>query len=450
MFQPTRKQLATALLLSIFSIFFVGRIVASATTSVQLDQCANLGTTCDTSHASQWQNGNLGSSNSHYSEGESVPYRATLVDLTVGATYGVQLEWDTTQSGLHALDYITSVARTESTAYACAGISCSAPVSTLPIPLDPLVTGAGVTQVAAQSVRIDGGTFPASGAIVTNSGDLCGLASCTLAANPSAYAHTGTFAGTSTASTTVYFTASVPTIVLSWSGHIASQADWGAGKSASSINGSPYHMRLIDFMCSDKNCSVGNQDRSMSSGAIVAPVTTTTAAPTTTTSTTSTTIAPSTTTTTVAPTTTTTIAPTTTTTVAPTTTTTVAPTTTTTIAPTTTTIAPTTTTTVLGTTTTIAGSTTTLAPPVTIAATTTVAPTTTAVAVTTTTTGTDLFTVFPTTTVPNDDDFITLFPTQLPTTGRLWTSPFLIAIGLLVIGAAAWVSTRRGVSKRRH
>ncbi|NBU38856.1 MAG: hypothetical protein EBS32_11605, partial [Actinobacteria bacterium] len=148
MFQPTRRQLATALLLSIFSIFFVGRMVASATTSVQLDQCANLGTTCDTSHASQWQNGNLGSSNSHYSEGESVPYRATLVDLTVGATYGVQLEWDTTQSGLHALDYITSVARTESTADACAGISCSAPVSNLPIPLDPLVTGAGVTQVA--------------------------------------------------------------------------------------------------------------------------------------------------------------------------------------------------------------------------------------------------------------------------------------------------------------
>lgn len=413
MFKPTRRQLATALLLSIFSIFFVGRIVASATTSVQLDQCANLGTTCDTAHPSQWQNGNLGSSNSHYSEGESVPYRATLVDLTVGATYGVQLEWDTTQSGLHALDYLTSVARTETTANACAGISCSAPVSNLPIPVDSLVTGAGVTQVAAQSIRIDGGTFPASGTVVSNSGDLCGLASCTLAANPSAYAHTGTYAGTSTATTTVYFTASTPTIVLSWSGHIASQADWGVGSSASSINGSPYHMRLIDFVCSNKNCSVGNQDRSMSSGAIVAPVTTTTAAPTTTT---------------------TTIAPTTTTTIAPTTTT-------TTIAPTTTTIAPTTT---------VLGTTTTLGSPVTIAATTTFVPTTTAVAVTSTTTGADLFTVFPTTTVPSNDDFITLFPTQLPTTGRLWTSPFLIAISLLIIGGAAWFSARRGVSKRRH
>ena len=444
MFQPTRRQFATAILLSVFSIFFVGRIVASATTSVQLDQCANLGTTCDSAHASQWQNGNLGSSNSHYSEGESVPYRATLVDLTVGSTYGVQLEWDTAQSGLHAIDYLTSVDRTETTANACAGISCSAPVSTLPIPLDPLVTGAGVTQVAAQSIRIDGGTFPSSGASVTNTGDLCGLASCTLAANPSAYSHTGTFAGTSTASTTVYFTASSATVVLSWSGHIAAQTDWGAGSSASSINGSPYHMRLIDFMCSDKNCSVGNQDRSMSSGAIVAPVTTTTAPSTT--STTSTTIAPSTTTTTVAPTTTTTIAPTTTTTIAPTTTTTIAPTTTTTIAPTTTT-------TLVGTTTTVASSTTTLAPTTTVAATsTTLTPTTstTALAVTTTTTGTDLFTVFPTTTVPNDDDFITLFPTTLPSTGRVWTSPFLIAFALIVIGGAAWLSTRRGTSKRRH
>ncbi|MFM1789723.1 MAG: hypothetical protein RLZZ526_50 [Actinomycetota bacterium] len=426
------------MLLSIFSIFFVGRIVASATTSVQLDQCANLGTTCDTSHPSQWQNGNLGASNSHYSEGESVPYRATLVDLTVGETYGVQLEWDTTQSGLHALDYLTSVARTETTADGCAGITCSAPVSTLPIPIDSLVTAAGVTQVAAQSIRIDGGTFPASGAVITNSGDLCGLASCTLTANPSAYSHTGTFAGTSTASTTVYFTASAPTIVLSWSGHIASQADWGAGNSASSINGSPYHMRLIDFVCSNKNCSVGNQDRSMSSGAIIAPVTTTTAPATT--STTSTTIDASTTTTTEPPATTTTIEPTTTTTTPPTTTTTLEPTTTTTTPPATTT-------TVVGTTTTVAA-TTTLAPTTTVAATTTVAPTTTAVAVTTTTTGADLFTVFPTTTVPNDDDFITLFPTVLPSTGRLWTSPFLVAIALLVIGAAAWFSTRRGVSKR--
>jgi LPXTG-motif cell wall-anchored protein len=41
-----------------------------------------------------------------------------------------------------------------------------------------------------------------------------------------------------------------------------------------------------------------------------------------------------------------------------------------------------------------------------------------------------------------------LFPTVLPSTGRLWTSPFLVAIALLVIGAAAWFSTRRGVSKR--
>ena len=439
MFQPSKRQLVTALVLSVSSIFLIGRFVASAATSVQLDQCANLGTTCDTAHPAQWQNGNLGSSNSHYSEGDSVPYRATLVDLTVGATYGVQLEWDTTQSGKHAIDYLTSVERTETTASGCAGVSCAAPVSHLPVPVDPLVTGAGVTQVGAQSIRADGAVFPAAGSSITNTGDLCGGGSCTLAANPSDYSHAGTFAGTSSASTIVYFTASASTVVLSWSGHIASQSDWGAGNSASSISGSPYHMRLIDFVCSDKNCSVGNQDRSMSSGAIVVPVTTTTIAPTTTT-----TIAPTTTTTTIAPTTTTTIAPTTTTTIAPTTTTTIAPTTTTTIAPTTTT-------TVAGTTTTVAGSTTTLAPTTTVAATTTVAPTTTAAAVTTTTTGTDLFTVFPTTTVPNDDDFITLFPSStLPSTGRVWMSPFLIALGLIVLGAAAWATTRRTNRKHGH
>ena len=65
----------------------------------------------------------------------------------------------------------------------------------------------------------------------------------------------------------VTFTASDSTVLLAWGGHIASQIDWGAGNSAGSISGSPYHMRLINL----DNGSLGNMDRSLAAAA-VAPV----------------------------------------------------------------------------------------------------------------------------------------------------------------------------------
>ena len=65
----------------------------------------------------------------------------------------------------------------------------------------------------------------------------------------------------------VTFTAANSTVVLAWGGHIASQIDWGAGNSAGSISGSPYHMRLLDL----DNDGLGNMDRSLAAAA-VAPV----------------------------------------------------------------------------------------------------------------------------------------------------------------------------------
>ena len=55
-----------------------------------------------------WQNGNLGSSQAHYAEGESVPYRAVFTDAKEGTLYSLTIEWDTTQQGKHALDYLTT------------------------------------------------------------------------------------------------------------------------------------------------------------------------------------------------------------------------------------------------------------------------------------------------------------------------------------------------------
>ena len=96
---------------------------AAGKPSVSLEQCANGGPTCDSSNPSRWVTGNLGASNSQYSEGDAVPYRALLSNLTVGSTYRVDLEWDTTVSGRNALDYLTSFNFSETTADPCAGIS---------------------------------------------------------------------------------------------------------------------------------------------------------------------------------------------------------------------------------------------------------------------------------------------------------------------------------------
>ncbi|MFN5114762.1 MAG: hypothetical protein ACK5FW_01750, partial [Acidimicrobiaceae bacterium] len=262
--------------MAVASVVLVGKwdspLQAAVKPAADLEQCANLGTTCDSTHSSQWQTGNLGSSNSDYAEGESIPYRAVFTNLTSGKTYKAVLEWDSTASGHHAIDYITSFDRTETTAAPCVGVTCSPGTATLPIPLDSRVSTAGVTQLGSQVITAFGATFPASGAVVANTGNLCGTSSCTISSNPSAYSFTGTYATSSQTGISVYFTATGTTTVLAWGGHIASRIDWGAGKSAAAIPGSPYHMRIIDLTCSDvENCSAGNMDRSMSSAAVTIP-----------------------------------------------------------------------------------------------------------------------------------------------------------------------------------
>lgn len=242
---------------------------ASAKAAIDLDQCANLGIVCDTTHPAQWQHGNLNENNSRYLEGDSVPYRAHLSDLTIGATYSVTIEWDTTQSGKHAIDYLTSFDRSVPTADPCAPDACGAPAE-LAIPVDPNVASAGVTEVSDRVFTAYGATFPASGSTVTNSGDLCADATCNITANPTAHTLSGSYTGNSQTSITLYLTATSETVHLAWGGHIAERRDWGAGKSAVSLPGSPYHMRIISLECSNAtNCDAGNQDRSLSSAAVV-------------------------------------------------------------------------------------------------------------------------------------------------------------------------------------
>ena len=241
-----------------------------AAEKVRLEQCANLGTTCDTAHPGNWRNGNLNSSQARYFEGDSIPFRSIVSGVTAGQTYALTIEWESTKNGKHAYDYLTSYNRTETTADLCADGVCSGSAVTLPIPNDPNVTGAGVTPPSGQVFTLYGGSFTTAGSTVANTGNLCGGASCSIATNPSAFSRIGSYADTSQTRVTVYVTATGSSFVLGWGGHISTRLDWGIDKSAVSISGSPYHMNMHDFQCSDdENCRVGSMDRSTEADAVI-------------------------------------------------------------------------------------------------------------------------------------------------------------------------------------
>ena len=275
--------IAVAIALFLTIRFLSGEIFSeaqkpSSSQGTELEQCANSGSTCNDAASSSWQTGNLNQNNSAYAEGDSVPYRATFTGLGVGETYLATIEWDSLEGGKHALDYLTSYKRTETSAVACDAATCgSGTPATASIPADGSL---GTVPQVSGSFSLYGATFTPQGTTIGSPGlgNLCsdGLP-CPTPVNPTGYTIIDKSSSSQQKRITVYFTAQHPTVVLAWGGHIASQTDWGAGMSASSINGSPYHMRLVDFRCTDaKNCSSGNKDVSMSASAITATTTTTT------------------------------------------------------------------------------------------------------------------------------------------------------------------------------
>jgi hypothetical protein len=220
-----------------------------------LDQCANgdfssSNTDCPPGGATDgdWQNGDLQSNNSHYREGDSVPFREVFSGLSGSNT--ITIAWQATNApAQHAYDYLTTWNRTVSTANPCEGVSgcvVGSPSSTFAIPSDPTL-GAGCGFTGSQIAGVFtmwGGTITAVSAY--------GLSGCA-----------PTSANTNN-SITISFTASVPNPVLAWGGHIGSAIDWGQGHSASAISGSPYHMYQDDcsFHC-------GAQDRALKASGVL-------------------------------------------------------------------------------------------------------------------------------------------------------------------------------------
>ncbi|HEX2038487.1 MAG TPA: hypothetical protein VHF47_02020, partial [Acidimicrobiales bacterium] len=218
---------------------FVGPAQAAPGPSARLEQCEN--GKAATPKACDWVTGNLGPHNSHWAEGESVPYRLKLDNLSTFGTHTVTVEWDPTKGGKHAFDYLTTYDRSATTAATpadpCVGVTGCAvgTFSTASIPADPEVTTRGKTPIAG-NFTIWNGAFTAV----------------------SAYTTSGSYSGDSSTRITLTFTASAANPVIAWSAHVAADAQWGTGTAASTISGSPYHMRLIEI-----DGLGGNQDRSM-------------------------------------------------------------------------------------------------------------------------------------------------------------------------------------------
>jgi len=222
----TKLVLIGIFLFAIGSVFSAGGAWA-ANPSADLDQCANdpapsLHTDgCDTS-SSQWVNGNLGASKAVYFEGDSIPYRMRFDNLTTGATiHHITIEWDTTKSGKHAIDYLTTFNRTVSTANPCLGVTGCSPATfdTEPIPLDPQVdngSNSPIDQIAGD-FRLYGGTITS----ITSTPN-----------NGYSYPNGAGFAGDKSARIEINFTTTVANPVLAWGGHIATRQDWGSGSSA--------------------------------------------------------------------------------------------------------------------------------------------------------------------------------------------------------------------------
>src|SRR6266498_3666626 len=225
--------------------------------AVNLDQCTNGPLGDQACVGVNWQNGNVNANQAEYFEGDSIPYRDIFVSLTVGETYSKTIEWDTTKSGKHAIDYLTTWNRSAlSGSDPCSGtaltgcITLGAPTPTdhYPIPADSNVT---VTQLP--------GEFQCFGCDITA---------------VSGYTLSGTYADSSATSITITFTATQTSAVLAWGGHISTRADWGLTNSAVNIPGSPYHTADIEFTCGVNNsgrCGTGRQDRSLAAEAVVFP-----------------------------------------------------------------------------------------------------------------------------------------------------------------------------------
>jgi len=254
-----------------------------ADANANLDQCTNGGVgnplePCKGSTGSaidgfkNWVNGNSNAQKSHWREGEFISYRDTITVGNAGP-HVFQIQYDTVHGGKHAIDYLGDFDYTETTSttpttfhannnnpcadkLSSANCDPSSPASSYLIPLATLVNCDGSAGTPPAQIA---GSFQIWG---TNSPTITGVS----------YVAENVASGQDQCSTSVaitFTTNGAGTVVLAWGGHIAAEADWGAGNSATFISGAPYHMAQ-DSLTSNGiiQSGVGSQDRALAASAV--------------------------------------------------------------------------------------------------------------------------------------------------------------------------------------
>ena len=227
---------------------------------------------CTSSGPDGWKNGN---NDGPYFEGDTVPYRSEFKDLLPTTQYRLQIEWDTSKGGKHALDYLRTFNATVLSADPCVGLGvgfCSSS-DTFPIPSD-IIMQSDPEWIANSGIQASGDFTLYNGTIDSVSIYTLEKSDNTLVTGANCGGG-GCYDGDTSTYIDVFFTTNAidSDLVLAWGGHIASRDDWGDANSAAFISGSPFHMRLNELsdVTNANDLNVGNTDRSLSAGAVIFP-----------------------------------------------------------------------------------------------------------------------------------------------------------------------------------
>ncbi len=249
------------MLLSFFS-------VSSFAQSVNLEQGRNGGAGNPVSPV-PFGNGNSGSSNSHYLEGMSSPYRMEITGLSPGSHY-IQLEYDIRKSGLNAMDFLTSFERFEPHTQFSHPSEVVDPLlglsgyNTTPItyPIPAPIVNKTVACTGLPQPLTDFMSLPASERVMTMYNGVSIDSVYYVPDGSGNYSDLN--ASSSIAILRVDFTTTNSNVVFAWGGHLARADAWCPGQSASGISGSSYHIRVNSI-----NGSSGGQDMSLSAAAVI-------------------------------------------------------------------------------------------------------------------------------------------------------------------------------------
>jgi hypothetical protein len=243
---------------------------------IDFTQCLNDAGNANAIDTCTWANGAINQINSYYNEGNSVPQRL-FHNIDTAGTHTIRLSYDFTKADIYAYDFLSTPDLTQSGALLnqCGNLptfvtsaTCSSLFSSknlVPIPSD-LFDGVSSREYptirnffASCSPACTGGSFSISN-ITHVPSTVC----------------TGNCDDSSVTIDITFQTASANTLVALWFGaHLAVAPDpdgsvgdpigWGTGNGASSIQGSPFHVKYALF----DGSSVGKRDNQMSAGGVV-------------------------------------------------------------------------------------------------------------------------------------------------------------------------------------